>query len=197
MNTETKRAVILHGTDGRPSHNWQPWARQIFTEAGYDVLQPELPGNHTPNQQIYNDFLFGQNWDFTDNVLIGHSSGATAILNLLMDSRCPQIKTAVLVGTFLEVTQEILDAGWYEQGQFDGLFPAEGFDWGVIKQKCPKFYFVHGSDDPVCPIELAQKAADTIGGKFIVIQSGGHLTRGTNTLNIPPLLEVLKSDNIL
>ena len=80
-----KKAVTLHGTDGDPSHGWQPWMREQLVANGYKVLHPLLPDNHTPNKQIYNTFLFGREWDFPDYVMVGHSSCATAILNLLSD----------------------------------------------------------------------------------------------------------------
>lgn len=93
----TKRAVILHGTDASPDANWFPWLKEKLEAEGYEVWVPELPGNHTPNREVYNDFLFGSDWDLTDNIVVGHSSGAVSVLNLLMDERCPKVKLAVVV----------------------------------------------------------------------------------------------------
>lgn len=97
-----KRAVILHGTDAAPEQNWFPWLKQKLETEGYEVWAPLLPGNHTPNREVYNDFLLGQEqgWDFTDNIVVGHSSGAVAVLNLLMDPRCPKVKLGVMVGAW-------------------------------------------------------------------------------------------------
>lgn len=192
-----KKAVTLHGTDGDPSHGWQPWMREQLVANGYKVLHPLLPDNHTPNKQIYNTFLFGREWDFTDNVMVGHSSGATAILNLLSDERCPRIKAAVLVASFFEVGHEIPRTEWYDPGQFDGLFPAEGFDWSLLKQKCDKFYFVHGSNDPYCPIELAQKVADILEAKVLVIEDGHHLGGSSGFSELPGLMDLLHEEGVL
>lgn len=38
-----KRAVILHGTDSEPSHNWQPWLRETLRGFGYEVWDAESP----------------------------------------------------------------------------------------------------------------------------------------------------------
>ena len=109
-----KRAIILHGTDGSPDSNWFPWLKEVLETHGYEVWMPELPYNHTPNRQVYNDFLFGSDWDFADNLLIGHSSGAVEVMNLLMDERCPHIRSGIMVGAWasndIEPTEERVQA---------------------------------------------------------------------------------------
>ena len=192
-----KRAVILHGTDGHPSHNWQPWLKGTLEDYGYTVWNPELPGNHTPNRFVYNDFLLNSEWDFHDNVLIGHSSGTTSILNLLLDDRCPPIKAAVFVATFFELSEVLRQRPDVEVSQFDDLFPKDGFDFEKIKQKCSNFYFIHGDDDEWCPIDLAQAAHRKLGGVFITIPGGGHIGGQSGITELPQLIEVLNRDHIL
>lgn len=116
----SKRAVILHGTDGKPDSKWFMWLKGKLEAEGYKVWVPGLPENHTPNRETYNNFLFGQGWDFTDNIVVGHSSGAVGVMNLLMDERCPKVKMAVMVGAWAGG----LPMG-YEKGntQFVNLIP--------------------------------------------------------------------------
>ena len=182
-----KRAVILHGTDGNPDSNWFPWLKEKLEAEGYEVWAPLLPENHTPNRQVYNDFLFGQGWDFTDNIVVGHSSGAVEVLNLLMDERCPKVKMGVVV------------SGWagglpngYEEGntQFDNLFPKDGFDFERIKQHADALAFLHSDNDPYCPLEQAQHLAAQLGASLTVIPNGQHL--GSNYTELPELWNVLE-----
>ncbi|CAN5412949.1 hypothetical protein BH09PAT4_BH09PAT4_01980 [soil metagenome] len=186
-----KRAVILHGTDGNPDQCWMPWLRKLLEAHGYQVFAPVLPSNHTPSREGYLDFLFSQDWDYTDNVVIGHSSGATTIFNMLEDARCSKLKAAVPVASFLKITAGILESEWYDPGQFDALFPENGFSWEAIQGKCDAFYFVHGSDDPFCPIELAQHAADRLGGELLVIKNAGHLGESSGFRELPQLEALL------
>ena len=72
-----KRAVLLHGTDGEPNNHWFPWLQKQLKGMGYQIFAPLLPHNHTPNRFEYEEFLKKYGWDFTDNLIIGHSSGAT------------------------------------------------------------------------------------------------------------------------
>jgi predicted alpha/beta hydrolase family esterase len=97
-----KRAVILHGTNASPEKNWFPWLKKYLEQRGYQVWVPLLPNNDVPNRFTYNDFLFNSDWDFTDNLVIGHSSGAVSVLNLISDNRCPKISTAVMVGVWTD-----------------------------------------------------------------------------------------------
>ena len=192
-----KRAVVLHGTDGDPSHNWQPWIGSTLRSEGYKVLQPTLPNNHVPNRETYNNFLFSQGWDFQDNILVGHSSGTSAILNLLADDRCPPVKAAVLVATFLEAPAGWAEEKGFERHQFDRLFPGEGFDLDQISKNCKNFYFFHGDNDEYCPIELAQQMCEQLHGQFFVIKNGGHLGGTSGFTEIPEIISALKADKIL
>lgn len=193
-----KRAVILHGTDGHPSHGWQPWLHQEFEKRGFAVLHPELPGNHRPSKRVYNDFLFGQQWDFADNILVGHSSGTTAILNFLADRRSPAVHAVVLVAASLvKPTDKQAVSHGFEAGQFDELFPAEEFDWRALEQKCQNWYFVHSADDPYCPIEYAEAAAQAVGGQMLYIPQGGHLGGSSGVTELPTLLMRLEQDGVV
>lgn len=189
-----KRAVLLHGTNSHPTHNWQPWLKQQLEAAGYEVWAPVLPDNHTPNRETYDSFLRDSGWDFTDNLLVGHSSGATTVLNLLSSDWLPHIKTAVVVGTFLnERLTSKLER--YPSGQFDNLFPKDGFDAETIKQKVDHLYFVHGDQDPLCSFEDAREFCEKLGGTFIAVPGGGHFSSPISEL--PVIIETLKNTNDL
>ena len=184
-----KRAVILHGTDGVPDESWRPWLWGKLEGEGYEVWIPALPGNHTPNREVYGDFLFGQSWDFTDNLVIGHSSGAVEVLNLLMDERCPKVKMGVMVGAWAGGVPNGYDK---DTKDFDNLFPPEGFDFERIKSKAEKFAFLHGDNDPYCPLEQAKFLAEKLDASLTVVPNGGHL--GMQFTELPVLWDVIKSE---
>lgn len=191
-----KRAVILHGTDGSPTElTWQGWLVEQFERSGYEVFFPQLPECHTPNLAVYDRFLRDSGWDFTDNVVIGHSSGATTLLHLLQQEWFPHIKAAVLIGTFLN--ERLLNAAsWYEPGQFDNLF-VETVDPETIKQHADAFYFVHGDNDPYCDYDEARALSAKLDGTFITMPGAGHIAKSANVLELPELITILKNDGIL
>lgn len=180
------RAVILHGTDGSPNINWIPWAKDLLESKGYEVWVPQLPECHTPSALLYNDFLSSADWDFSNNLIIGHSSGATTILNLLSSDWFPVIDKAVLVGAFLnEDKLHLTNPDWYDEGQFDHLFPNE-FDPSVIKRKSRAFVFIHSVDDPYCSYDDAQVLCRQLGGSLHSVNGGAHLS--SNRKELPELL---------
>ena len=185
-----KRAVILHGTDNSPAGNWFPWLKEALGNRGYEVWVPELPNNHNPNREGYNNFLLSSDWDFRNNLIIGHSSGAVAILNLLEDKRCPKIATGVLVGAWAHTRDTDLD-----KDQFAGLFPAGGFNFEEIKQKAGQLLFVHGDDDPYCPLDKAQWLAQQTGSEVVIVPKGQHFSTyiDPSFTKFPRLLELLEA----
>lgn len=189
-----KRAVILHGTDDSPEQNWQPWIKKELEAAGYEVFAPELPGNNKPNRQAYDQFLHDSGWDFTDNLLIGHSSGSTTVLNLLSSDWLPHIKSAVLVGTFLnEDLTRLTD--WHNDETFKNLFPPEGFDADRIKSKVDRMYFIHGDKDPLCDFNDARLFCNQVGGVFVPVSGAGHFSGPTTEL--PEIISSLQRYNDL
>jgi predicted alpha/beta hydrolase family esterase len=160
---------------------------------GYEVWVPELPENHTPSRDVYDAYLRSSDWNFADNLVIGHSSGATTALNLLSSDWFPHVRSVILVGTFLN--ESLLEGvSWYEPGQFDHLFPKEGFNFPLIRQRAEAFYFFHGSDDPYCSLDDAKQAAIALGGTITVIPGGKHLS--SNMTAIPQILNVLDASSV-
>lgn len=190
-----KKAVLLHGTDGSPNDHWFPWIRDELEKNGYEVFAPTLPENHTPNWDMYEEFLRNSGWDFSDNLLVGHSSGTTTILNLLMADWFPRVKASVMVGTFLN-ERLTKTADWYEAGQFDKLF-VQDFDVEKIKSKCPDFIFVHGDNDPACGYGDAKEFCQKLDGDFITIMNGEHLSGSSGITEIPEIIEKLNEKDLL
>lgn len=185
-----KRAVLLHGTDGSPEYHWFPWLRNQLKQSGYEVFAPLLPDNHRPNRHTYEQFLKASDWDFTDNILVGHSSGATTVLNLLSLDWFPRVRAVVLVGTFLN-EKLVKDIDGFEDDQFEQLFLPD-YDPERIKSKSNHFIFVHGSDDPYCDIDDARALCEKLGGTFIIIENGKHLNRATGITELPEIMEALE-----
>lgn len=193
-----KRALFLHGTGGSPHDHWWPWLKSEFEQSGYQVWTPQLPDSQRPSAQKYWDFLHeATDWDFADNVLVGHSSGATSVLNLLSEPDFPKVKAAVLVGVFLNEDLTSTSPDFRDGSQFAELFPLAGFDWPTIKMKAEKFYFIHGDNDPYCAYDDAVAAAVELGGELLTIPSGGHLSVASGVTDFPRLVEVLRRDGIV
>lgn len=190
-----KNALILHGTSGNSHANWFPWLKDELENLGWKVWVPDLPGADTPNTKKYNKFILGnKNWQFNEeSILIGHSSGAVAILGLLqaLPSNI-QVGTCYLVGSF---TKDILKSG--EWDKLKGVLETP-FDFEYIKQRARRFVFIHSDNDPYCPLEQSQELAQKTDGELIIKKGQQHFSVGTageKYKKFPFLLELITSSD--
>ncbi len=154
-----KNVVILHGTANTSKGNWFMWLKEQLERQNYHVWVPDLPHSEQPNIERYNHFLLSHApWQFDEHtIIIGHSSGAVAILGLLQAlPENTSIEKAILVGAFKD------DLG---RDDLKELFD-EPFDFEKIKYRAKKFVFIHSDNDPHCPLE---------GAKFLVKKLNGEL----------------------
>lgn len=167
-----KNAVILHGTDATPQDHWFNWLKQELEARNYRVWLPQLPDADRPNMQKYTQFLKGNDFKFNEEtILIGHSSGAVAILGLLQSLPVgSKIKAAFFVGAFEN------DLGW---NGLKELF-IRPLDFKNIKQKADKFIFIHSDNDPYCPLEQAQHLSEKLGGELFIQKGQGHFNTDSN-----------------
>ena len=149
---------------------------------------PDLPHAEKPNIQRYNEFLFSQGWAFdADSIVVGHSSGAVAILGLLQVlPGGVKIREAILVGAFKDNS-----LGWESLSEFF----QKPFDFEKIKSRAKKFVFIHSDDDPYCPLEGAKELSEKLGGELIVLPGQKHFSIGTageKYKQFPFLLELIE-----
>jgi len=184
-----KNALILHGTGSNPEDHWFPWLKSQLELKGYKVWVPQLPKSETPNIEDYNKFLLSDGWQLDqDTVIIGHSSGAVAVLGLLQAlPEKTKVNTCILVGSFND------DLDWPNLKE---LFKVP-FDWQKIKSKARKIIFIHSDDDPHCPLEHAQFQAKQLNAQLIIKPGQKHFsidTAGEQYKQFPFLLELLENE---
>ncbi|HUB93085.1 MAG TPA: alpha/beta hydrolase [Verrucomicrobiae bacterium] len=179
-----KRAVILHGTDANPEANWFPWLRDKLETNGYQVWVPQLLNAHTPNRELWDHQILGGR-ELTDCIVVGHSAGAVEVLSLLMNPRCPRIRLGVMVSAW----PDGMPVGEWETGQFDNLFPAEGFNLQIIKARADRLAFLHGAKDPYCPLATTMRLAEQLGAPITVVANAEHFSGVTA---LPELWKIIE-----
>ena len=191
---KAKTTLILHGTDATPKSNWFPWLKSELEKDGYLVWAAALPNAGKPNMELYTKVLLStkydlgscpMGWDYNeDTLIVGHSSGAVAILGLLQALPLGKtVGTCVLVGSFKN------DLGWESLTE---LFE-KPFNFELIKAKARKFIFVHSDDDPYCPLEHAEYLSGQVGGELIVLPGQGHFSAESDPdyKEFPKLLDII------
>ena len=75
----------MPGTGATSKDNWFPWLKKELEKRNWKVWVPDLPRSDKPSMGRYNRHIFSnKDWKFdSDTVIVGHSSGAVAILGVL------------------------------------------------------------------------------------------------------------------
>lgn len=184
------KIVILHGTGGNPEENWFPWLKEILEDRGHEVFVPEFP---TPaNQSLKNwcnalqeqvPFIFDK-----DTILIGHSLGATYILDILDRERNEPVRKAILVSGFCNKLGNAF---------FDNLnvtFINKEFNWDRIKNNATEFILYHGDNDPYVPVSEAEELEEKLDAELNIIPNGGHINEESGFIIFEELLERIQED---
>ena len=181
------KAVILHGTGNNHKGNWFPWLKIELEKLGYEVWVPDLPEADRPNAKKYTNFLLNQDWDFNNNLVIGHSAGAVEVLHLLENlPKSISINTAIMVAVFKG------DLGWENLKSINKPAP----NLQKIKQKAKQFIVVQSDDDPYCPTEDARDIAVQLGAEFKLFHGMKHFSKNTEPrfVKFPELLQIIKAE---
>ncbi|MCX7996918.1 MAG: alpha/beta fold hydrolase [Patescibacteria group bacterium] len=192
-----KPALILHGTNAAPDHNWYPWLARKLEEQSYTVWVPQLPECEYPDTANYNSFLLNpahhhEGFVFDNQtILIGHSSGSLAVLQLLQ-ALPPEITVAdvFLVGAFKD------NLGWRDRkgrAILDGILTPD-LDFPRLKNRAKRYVLIHSENDPYCPLSHASYLAVRLGGELIIQTGQYHFsvnTAGEKYRKFPFLLDLI------
>lgn len=177
------RVVLLHGNgDTRGTDQWFPYIKSALEKLGVTCIAPDLPDNILARKKYWFPFFSDTLKLGPDDIVVGHSSGALAILKYAEDHK---IGASVLVGTYHT------DLG-YEDERTSGYFDSP-WDWEKIKANQKWTAIFASTDDPYIPIAQPQFIRDKLGSEYFEFTDQGHF--GTETdpkLEFPELLAFLK-----
>lgn len=187
-----KRALVLHAMGQNSKGHWYPWIKHELEIRGYEVWVPDLPNPNMPNNREVLDMLLGSGWEFNDSLVIGHSSGAMQLLYLLQNLKEDiAISSAIMVSAFDRPVSGMED-------QHKGLF-SESYNYDAIQKHSHSRIFVHGVDDPWCPLQGARNLAQGTNSEIIEINNGGHFSTSLDARwkEFPELIDILSQRNLL
>lgn len=155
------KAIIFHGTGGRPDVCWYPWLGARLEARGFQVERPSYP---TLNQEPIASFLPRVLRDHAfdeDTVLVGHSGGAALLLALLEALERP-------------VAQAVLVAGYCRPPNRNAEpVLKDRYDWNQIRSRVRDLYFINSVTDPYgCDAAQGRIMFDELGGTQIVRDDG-------------------------
>jgi predicted alpha/beta hydrolase family esterase len=182
-NAGMKRVVILHGNgNSHGTDNWYPYIKSALEDMGVECLTPDLPDNILARKQYWFPYFTDVLKLGPDDIVIGASSGALAIMKYAEDHK---IGATILVGTYYT------DLG-YEDERTSGYFDTP-WHWEKIKANQKWSAIFASTDDPYIPISEPQYIRDQLGSEYFEFNDRGHFGGETHPiLELPELLTFLK-----
>ena len=179
--------IIIHGAYGNPEENWFPWLKYELESLGHSVYIPKFP---TPKGQNLENWLkvfeeYKRRLD-VNSVLIGHSTGAVFVLNLIERLDHP-IKSAYFVSGFTRLLSNPI---------FDPInrsFVDRKFNWEKIKKNCKHFTVYHSDNDSYVPLDNGRELARKLGVQLILVKDAGHFNTRSGYSKFDILLGDIKS----
>ncbi|MCB9359207.1 serine hydrolase family protein [Candidatus Woesearchaeota archaeon] len=171
---------LIHGAYGNPAENWFMWLREELEKLGHEVIAPRFP---TPEDQKLENWLdiFKNYEDKLDKeaIVIGHSLGATFLLNLLEKNKAKAMISVAGFSTLIDLQA------------FDEINESfiKDFDWKRIKANCKKIIIFHSDNDPYVPLEFGENLAKALKTKVILIKDAGHFNEKSGYTKFPQLLD--------
>lgn len=180
-----EKAFIFHGTGAGQYDHWFPDIKQKLEEEGVEVCVPEFPTPEAQNLNNWLQVLGHQDLEIDEEtVLIGHSTGAVFILN-------------ILERIDFEIEAAFLISGWKGKLgiEFDPLnetFAERDFDFENIKASAAEIYVYHSASDPYVPVEKAGELVDDLDANFELVADAGHFNTESGYTDFPELWRELQ-----
>lgn len=175
------KAIIIPGNGNTDiTENWFQYVKRELQKLGLEVLAENMPDPDLARREYWIPFI-KEKLSSENAILIGHSSGAVAILRYLEENRC---ELAILVGACYT------DLG-SEHEMKSGYFN-EPWQWNNIKEHASRIILFASKDDPYIPISEARFIKDKIEAEYHEYINEGHFGADTNKTEFPEIILAVK-----
>lgn len=181
-------AILVHGWRGWPDNAWFPWLRRSLEEKGWTVEIPAMPHPMVPERVAWVSLLeqtvqqaIERRIPANKIVLVGHSLGCVAILQLLMRHEGTPFAKVVLVSGFARNFGAFGLKPW--------LDPPVNFD--IVKVTAREWHVLHGNADVVVPVAEGQWLAEQLNVPLMFTAWPGHFMHEEGVKELPEVLEAI------
>ena len=158
------------------SQFWYPQVKSELEKLGMKVIAKNMPDPDLARKQYWLPFI-EENVKDQQAILIGHSSGAVAILRYLEENKA---EGAVLIGACYT---DLGDEKEKVSGYFD-----EPWNWEKIKKNVKWVIQFASTDDTYIPIDEARYVKDQLNAEYYEFTNRGHFMEN----EFPELIEAIK-----
>lgn len=176
---------IIHGSYGNPYKNWIPWLKRQLSKRKLGCIVPSFP---TPYKQDYESWskilkAYFEIGCITENTtFITHSLGGIFIIKFLLENKI-KVKKIITIAGFNQLEFND-DMNLYQSFYLD----EELTDIKLYSSENISFY---SDNDPYVTKSEAEKFADSISAKKILINGAGHFNEKYGYTEFTELLKYI------
>ncbi len=159
--------------------NWFPFVRDALQDMDAEVIAQDMPDPALARKDIWLPFIE----KYAPDVLIGHSSGAVAIMRYLEKNPC---RLAILVGAYYT---DLGDYTEQQSGYFEGAW-----QWDTIRKNAGSIHIFASTDDPYIPIEQARFIRDHLDAVYHEYDDQGHFGEDVQKTEFPEIVKVVQQN---
>ena len=175
------KTIIIPGNGNTDiTENWFQNVKKGLEKLGLDVVAENMPDPDLARKEYWLPFI-KEKLSTEDAILIGHSSGAVAILRYLEENKA---KLAILVGVY---HSDLGDEKEKKSGYFD-----EPWEWDKIKDNVEKIVIFASTDDPYIPISHPMLVKEKTNAEYHEYNDEGHFGADVNKTEFPEIITVVK-----
>lgn len=165
------------------SENWFPYVKKELEKSGIEVIAKNMPDPDVAREKYWLPFIEKEIGSGDDVILIGHSSGAIAIMRYLEDH---SVKLAILVGACYT---DLGDEKEKQAGYFN-----RPWQWDKIKKNAEKIIQFASTNDPYVPISEPHHIRDNLKTEYYEYNDQGHFGSDVGKTEFPEIIEIIKTN---
>ena len=166
-----RRVLIVPGNGCSPisKANWYRWLSDALNATNdFECPLLDFPDSRKARESMWLPFIRDKLQCNRDCILVGHSSGAEAIMRLLETDRVHGVVLVSACHTDLGMESERI-SGYYSRP----------WNWHAIASNADWIVQFHSTDDPFIPVDEARFVAAHIASEYIERQERGHFMTKT------------------
>ena len=173
--------IIPGNADTHITENWFSYIAEKLEKLGLDVIAKDMPDPDLAREEFWLPFIEQQTKKDEDLILIGHSSGAVAVLRYLETHKC---RLAILVGVCHT------DLGSEHEAR-SGYFSKE-WRWNTIKNNADKIIIFASRDDPYIPIIEPVFIKEKLDAEYHEYKDEGHFGGDKGKIIFPEIITLIR-----
>lgn len=183
------QVYITHGYTANGDKHWFPWLKQQLTDLGISCHTLSMPNPENPNPTEWLDYHQSQIQLTEDTILVGHSLGCIATLNLLASTQ-QKVKGVILVSGFFQCLPTLP-----ELDNFANTYATFYANLGLNSTAYPpkNTTVIASVNDEIVPHSFSDHLALHLKADYIRLPQGGHFLDREGITEFPLVLNLIKA----